>query len=61
MGNFGMLDKRNYSAEGESRWKRFLRKNRRIFSNFRYFPGEVTWSPFARVSQHVWRLFNNYL
>lgn len=61
MGNFGMLDKRNYSTEGESRWKRFLRKNRRIFSNFRYFPGEVTWSPFARVSQHVWRLFNNYL
>lgn len=61
MGNFGILDKRNYSSEGESRWKRFLRKNRRIFSNFSYFPGEVIWSPFARVSQHVWRLFNNYL
>lgn len=61
MGNFGIMDQRNYSSVDESRWKRFLRKNRRIFSNVKYFPGEVLWSPFARISQHVWRLFNGYL
>lgn len=61
MGNFGVLDKRNYGCEDESRWKRFIRKNSRVFSNFKYFPGEVIWSPFARISQYVWRLFNGYL
>ena len=61
MGNFGIMDQRNYSSVDESRWKRFLRKNRRIFSNVKYFPGEVLWSPFARISQHVLRLFNGYL
>ena len=61
MGNFGMLDKRNYGSEGESRWQRFRRKNSRVFSNFRHFPGEVIWSPFARLSQYVWRLFCGYL
>ena len=61
MGNFGVLDKRNYSAEDESSWKSFRRKNRRAFSYFKYFPGEVVWSPFARIGQHVWRLFNGYL
>ena len=61
MGNFGILDRRNYKDEDESLWKSFRRKNNRIFSNINYFPGEVLWSPFARVSQHVWRLFNGYL
>ncbi len=61
MGNFGILDKRNYGSEDESRWRRFVRKNSRVFSNFKYFPGEVIWSPFARVSQYVWRLINGYL
>ena len=61
MGNFGILDRRNYSVEDESRWKAFKRKNKRVFSNFKYFPGEVIWSPFARVSQYVWRLCNGYL
>ena len=61
MGNFGILDRRNYSSDGESRWKSFVRKNRRVFSNFKYFPGEVIWSPFARLSQFVWRFFNGYL
>ena len=61
MGNFGVLDKRNYSSDDESRWRRFVRKNRRVFSNFKYFPGEVIWSPFARLSQFVWRLCNGYL
>ena len=61
MGNFGVLDKRNYSGDGETKWKRFIRKNRRVFSNFKYFPGEVFWSPFARVGQWCWRLLNGYL
>lgn len=60
-GNFGVLDKRNYGSDDESRWQRFRRKNRRVFSNFKFFPGEVVWSPFARLSQYVWRLFNGYL
>ena len=60
MGNFGVMDKRNYSHEGESAWARFVRKNRRVFSNLRYYPREVIWSPFARVSQYVWRKVKGY-
>ena len=61
MGNFGVMDKRNRANEGETKWGRFLRKNRRVFSNLRYYPREVIWSPFARVSQFVWRKFKGYL
>ena len=61
MGNFGVNDKRNYSYEGESGWARFRRKNGRVFSNLRYYPREVFWSPFARVSQFVWRKVKGYL
>ena len=61
MGNFGVNDKRNYSFEGESAWARFRRKNGRVFSNLRYYPREVFWSPFARVSQFVWRKVKGYL
>ena len=61
MGNFGVMDKRNYTHDGESKWARFMRKNRRVFSNIRYYPREVIWSPFARVSQHVWRKVKGYL
>ena len=61
MGNFGVMDKRNYRQEGESKWARFMRKNRRVFSNLRYYPREVIWSPFARVSQFVWRRIKGFL
>lgn len=61
MGNFGILDDRNYAAEDESHWQAFKRKNSRIFSNFKHFPCEVIWSPFARISQFIWRRFNGYL
>ena len=61
MGNFGVMDKRNYTQEGESKWARFMRKNRRVFSNLRYYPREVIWSPFARVSQFVWRRIKGFL
>ncbi len=61
MGNFGVMDKRNRAGEGETKWGRFLRKNRRVFSNLRYYPREVIWSPFARVSQYVWRKLKGYL
>ena len=61
MGNFGVMDKRNYTYDGETKWATFRRKNRRVFSNLRYYPREVIWSPFARVSQYVWRRFNGYL
>ena len=61
MGNFGVMDKRNYTQNGESKWARFMRKNHRVFSNLRCYPREVIWSPFARVSQYVWRKFKGYL
>ena len=61
MGNFGVLDRRNYSCDGESKWVTFLRKNGRVFSNLRHYPSEVIWSPFARVSQFVWRKVKGYL
>lgn len=61
MGNFGVLDRRNYARDGESKWATFLRKNGRVFSNLRHYPREVIWSPFARVSQFVWRWFKGYL
>ena len=61
MGNFGVNDKRNYSYKGESAWARFRRKNGRVFSNLRYYPCEVIWSPFARVTQYVWRKLKGYL
>ena len=61
MGNFGVMDKRNRANEGETKWGRFLRKNHRVFSNLSYYPREVIWSPFARVSQFVWRKVKGYL
>ena len=61
MGNFGVMDKRNYTYDGETKWATFLRKNKRVFSNLSYYPREVIWSPFARISQHVWRRFKGYL
>ena len=61
MGNFGVMDKRNYTSDKETKWARFCRKNRRVFSNLRYYPREVIWSPFARVSQLVWRKVKGYL
>ena len=61
MGNFGIRDKRNYTFDGETKWATFMRKNKRVFSNLRYYPREVIWSPFARVSQFVWRKVKGYL
>ena len=61
MGNFGVMDRRNRSPKDEGKWGRFMRKNRRVFSNLRYYPREVIWSPFARVSQFVWRKVKGYL
>ena len=61
MGNFGVLDKRNYTFDGETKWATFRRKNNRVFSNLRHYPREVIWSPFARVSQFVWRKVKGYL
>ena len=61
MGNFGVMDRRNYTFDGETKWATFLRKNRRVFSNFNDYPREIIWSPFARVSQFVWRKVKGYL
>ena len=61
MGNFGVMDSRNRAKKGEGPIGRFIRKNGRVFSNLRYYPGEVIWSPFARLSQFVWRFFKGYL
>jgi hypothetical protein len=61
MGNFGVMDKRNRARAGEGRLGRFIRKNKRVFANFKYYPGEIIWSPWARVRQFVWRLFKGYL
>lgn len=61
MGNFGILDPRNISHEGESKLARFHRKNRRIFSYLRLYPREIIWAPFSRLGQYFWRLFHGYL
>ena len=61
MGNFGVLDQRNYGQDGESKWARFKRKNKRVFSNLKYYPREILWSPFSRISQFVWRLVMGYV
>lgn len=61
MGNFGVLDPRNRSHEGESKWARFKRKNKRVFSNLQYYPREVLWSPLSRLGQYCWRFFYGYL
>lgn len=61
MGNFGVMDERNYSSKGETPLKRFMRKNRRVFSNFKDYPLEIIWSPFARLSQFVWRRVKGYI
>ena len=55
-GNFGTLDRRNRPGKGENKWKRFRRKNSRVRSYMRSYPREVLWSPFARISQYVWRV-----
>lgn len=60
-GNFGVLDARNHSSHRESRWARFRRKNKRVFSLLREYPGEVIWSPFARVAQYIMRKVGGYL
>ena len=61
LGNFGVMDRRNYAPDGESALARFIRKNRRVFSNLRYYPREVIWSPFARIRQFLWRKWKGYL
>lgn len=61
MGNFGIRDKRNYTFDGETKWATFIRKNRRVFSNLRYYPREILWSPLARIGQYAWRLLHGYL
>jgi hypothetical protein len=61
MGNFGVMDMRNYTYDGETKWATFRRKNRRVFSNLSYYPREVLWSPFARISQFVWRKIKGYI
>ena len=61
MGNFGVMDKRNIAWKGEGRLGRFFRKNLRVFSYIGYYPREVLWAPFARITQFVWRLFRGYL
>lgn len=61
LGNFGVMDKRNYTYDGETKWATFMRKNKRVFSNLRFYPREVLWSPFARVSQFIWRKVKGYL
>jgi hypothetical protein len=60
MGNFGVLDKRNRAAAGETKLKRFFRRNRRTFSNLRYYPREVLWAPLSRITQYLWRIINGY-
>ena len=40
MGNFGVLDTRNRAKKGEGPIGRFFRKNGRVFSNLRYYPGD---------------------
>ena len=61
MGNFGVMDRRNHAPKGESVVARFFRRNRRAFSNFRHYPHEVIWYPFARLEQHIWRKLKGYL
>ena len=61
MGNFGVLDPRNRAAAGETKLKRFIRRNRRTFSLLRYYPREVIWAPLSRISQYLWRLLQGYL
>ena len=61
MGNFGILDPRNRSHAKESALARFLRKNRRTFSNLRWYPREILWAPFGRLVQHLWRRLHGYL
>ena len=60
MGNFGVLDQRNRAAAGEKALGRFIRRNRRTFSNLRYYPREVLWSPIARIVQFLWRHLSGY-
>ena len=61
MGNFGVLDPRNRAATGGNALSRFLHRNRRVFSNLRYYPREVIWAPLSRISQHLWRRLHGYL
>lgn len=62
MGNFGIMDRRNHSTkQKEGKLARFIRKNKRVFANFKYYPGEIIWSPYARIHQYFWRLVKGYL
>ena len=61
VGNFGVLDRRNYAREGESRLARFIRKNNRVLSNLRQYPREVFWAPYARLHHYFFRLRKGYL
>lgn len=60
MGNFGVMDHRNYTHDGESAFKRFFRKNRRIFSNIQSYPREILWAPISKLSQWAWRQLHGY-
>lgn len=60
-GNFGLLDRRNYQTQDESRLHRFFRKSSRVLSHLSQYPREVAWAPYARLEHYLWRLWKGYL
>jgi len=61
MGNFGRFDPRNRHAEGETRFARFRRRNRKVLTFFHLYPREVFWVPIFRMCHFAWRLFKGYI
>lgn len=59
-GNFGVLDRRNYGAKGETRLARFFRKNGRVMSHLSLYPREVIWAPYARIKHFLWRWLKGF-
>ena len=60
-GNFGQADSRVGNWTEMSRWERLTWGTRWSWRLIGQYPREVFWHPYYRISQYIWRLYNNYL
>ncbi|MBQ0048900.1 MAG: nucleotidyltransferase family protein [Bacteroidales bacterium] len=60
-GNFGHADSRTPHYDSLSRWQRFLWGSKWVMRLLPYYPSEVLWHPWYRITQYIWRRRHGYL
>ena len=59
-GNMGHYDERLKDKDRSSGLKRFWMVSKHNMRLLNYYPAEVLWGPFARISLWIWRTKNGY-